>query len=248
MPATENSTMNLDELEGLLSGIIDPTSFELDADELDLGEEELDATDLAQEITVLEARDEAYKDEKTVEVAPTPKKTAKRGKRGKNKSEEDKLEAAVLAVSKPARITKKGSAIGLYVTNITGGRGISLSKNVSPVPDAFIIAGVETMRVKVRNKALDLLRWALKDQEMSVFMRIGCKFVAKNSEFTQKDLVDHFASQYKNKVKSYARSTAMPQAANVISTLHAFGVIDKTGNNCKHKAESTILEKILKTF
>ena len=94
-----------------------------------------------------------------------------------------------------------------------------------------IVEKIKKMNVKVGAKCLNLLAYVNDKAELSVFMQIALKYAITNHKLggscTQAGLVACFIDKELNGVKSYAKSTALPQAANCFAVFEQLSVIKR---------------------
>jgi hypothetical protein len=98
------------------------------------------------------------------------------------------------------------------------------------------------MNIKGRGHAENTLQWAFQNRSLSVYMRIGLKFLLTNSRFTIAQFVEHLKDQKANGVKGYSQGTANAQAFYVTCALQALKIVTKTGKEFEINPNSTLVK------
>jgi hypothetical protein len=126
-----------------------------------------------------------------------------------------------------------------------------LKSDVEPGVDIKVIeAGthelIEQMNNKVGAKCANLFTAANGLGGFSVFVRIGLEYVLTAKQIEKDDFVAYFMDEARNSVSSYAKSTAQPQATNLLSLFVAVKILNKTDKEYAVNPESLLLEKVRK--
>jgi hypothetical protein len=84
-----------------------------------------------------------------------------------------------------------------------------------------------SMNTKIGAKCANLFSGLNKVGPLSVFVELGLKYILNNSLIEKADFVDYFTKAARNGVKDYEKSTANPQAANLLSLFVTLQMLNK---------------------
>ena len=111
-----------------------------------------------------------------------------------------------------------------------------------------VLALVNGMNVKGRKKCLNFLSAVNGSAKMSTFIDQGIRYLLGDNAMTKADLEAYFISAARNKVKAYNKSTAMPQALNLLKLFTDLKMIVKEGAVYKINDESLLMEQLTKNY
>jgi hypothetical protein len=264
---TNTEELNLDELEALVNQMDeaignDEASTTVDA-EPDNGLADLTLMEDDEAlIASIDKKNEIYASQKSdgdLNLEPTP--AAVDDKKSKTKSAKSSKEKKEKPAKKAKEKAPRESTDGLARSEIAQKRAgsmlylleksdLELDEDAAKAAHKKVCEEVDKLNVKVGAKTLNFLAWSVNAAKLNVYLEIGAKFIAKHGVegFATADLVAHFMSQHKNGVKSYAKSTATPQATNIIAMCKALKILKLSDGKHVANPDSVLFEKIVLAY
>ncbi|WP_026610749.1 hypothetical protein [Methylocaldum szegediense] len=257
--------LSLDELEALINQMDeaidddeDSSRIETDPDtglaDLTLMENDemlIASVERKNEIYALQERDGDLNLEPTPPAANDKKdKPAKKAKEKEEKPTQETKEKApresTVGLTR-SEIAQKRAGSELYLLEKAD---LELDEDAAREAHNKVCADVDKLNVKVGAKTLNFLAWSAGRGKLNVYLEIGAKFIAKHGVegFTTADLVAHFMSQHKNGVKSYAKSTAMPQATNIVAMCKFLKILKLSDGKHVANPDSLLFKKIVLAY
>jgi hypothetical protein len=256
--STSTPLVETDELE-LTEVVEDDAEEEIDLSALDdiidgLIDED-DVEEVANDIEAKEAKLKRYEEQEVVQesegVAPTEESVVK------SKLDKPVKEKAKVVKEKTEKVTKltthsreevlvERAPSDFYLLEK---EDLSLTEEEKAAKHELVTTMIQAMNVKVGMKCLNIMAAINGRAELSVFLKIAIEFCLQKQKagdsITQSELVQHFASAHKNKVKAYNVSTATPQATNCIRVFTDLRIIlKKAGGEYEVNENSLVMEKI----
>lgn len=242
----ENEISNIDELD-LLEEELMAADAEVEndvmevspVDEIEIVDED-EFAEVEAELTLQEAKKEAYT-EQDAEVTEVVSESDK-------PSEASTAKKAVKAVRKT--VAGSGKKSDVFVDKLGEGAStffLELSdaeleeSELKKAQDA-ILTTVDTMAVKVAEKAINIVAAANNGAKLSTYTEIALKFLeAKPEGFTAKELIEHYSDQKANGVKGYSQGTANSQAHQMFKLLPALKIAVLDGKLMKLNPNSFLM-------
>lgn len=100
---------------------------------------------------------------------------------------------------------------------------------------------VKEMNVKIGAKCLNFLSSFNAKAGMSTFIKSGVRYILEADAISSPDFVDYFMKQKRNGVKGYEKSTATPQASNLLKLFTDLKMIEKVGATYKVNDASLLI-------
>lgn len=241
--STATPLVETDELE-LAEVIEDDAEEEIDLSALDdiidgLIDED-DVEEVANDIEAKEAKLKRYEEQEVVQesegVAPTEESVVKskldkpvkeKAKAAKEKTEKVEKATKLITHSREEVLTERAPS-DFYLLEK---EDLELTEEEKAAKHELVTTMIQAMNVKVGMKCLNIMAAINGRAELSVFLKIAIEFCLQKQKagdpITQSELVQHFASAHKNKVKAYNVSTATPQATNCIRVFTDLRIILK---------------------
>jgi hypothetical protein len=238
---TEQSPVvdNLDEILNELSPEA-PTEVSISAEELAAITAPIEVPTIAQQ------KAEAYAAQESAEVSMEPVKPGK-GKAGKVKAakvakdpsapvEVKRLSTADMT-AKEALIYKIGTDPTNYVLDAS--HAVLDAPSLEAHRDAFMDSA-DKLAKKVREKLINLMDWAVKGSELSVYTAIAMKQLADTGTLTSAGLKNAYQT---NAGKAYSEGTANAQAGQMFQLFTQVGIAKKADKGLVANETSVLLAK-----
>ncbi|GAA0353612.1 hypothetical protein L9H26_18960 [Morganella psychrotolerans] len=107
------------------------------------------------------------------------------------------------------------------------------------VDKAALVEAYEKCPVKAKDKVVNLIQWAVKGNELSVYTQLCIENLIKNNTSTSEMFRLHMMS---NPTRPYPAATAGSQAGQLMAVLPALNIADRVGKNLTLKADSPIVK------
>lgn len=107
------------------------------------------------------------------------------------------------------------------------------------VDKTALVEAYEKCPVKAKDKVLNLIQWAVKGNELSVYTQLCIENLIKNNTSTSEMFRLHMMS---NPSRPYPAATAGSQAGQLMAVLPALNIADRIGKNLTLKADSPIVK------
>lgn len=107
------------------------------------------------------------------------------------------------------------------------------------VDKAALVEAYEKCPVKAKDKVMNLIQWAVKGNELSVYTQLCIENLIKNNTSTSEMFRLHMMS---NPTRPYPAATAGSQAGQLMAVLPALNIADRIGKNLTLKADSPIVK------
>lgn len=106
---------------------------------------------------------------------------------------------------------------------------------------------INKMNVKTGAKCINLLCALNGTTKMTTFVESGVRYVTDDGNtITREDFINYFMSYHRNKVKSYNKSTALPQATTLLSLFVDLSVLTREGKNYTVNPNSLLIKSMKK--
>ena len=263
----ESDDISVEELEALMADIDADIAEEQVEEELELealdanifdikdGEEiiegeiiEVEESLLAQAmkaIAVTEAKNEVYEgqtstddhiekkevvDEKKDKDEPADKKEAK-----------EKTPRATKYTHSRAELVAMKAKPDFYLLETSD---LELDEDAQKAKHDELVEKIKSMNVKVGAKCLNLLAASNGTAKLSTFIYQGVRYILSEEKITNADLVAYFMSAARNKTKAYGKSTATPQATNLLRLFTDMKMLNKVGAGYELNKNSLLVETL----
>ncbi|MCU6236701.1 hypothetical protein KWH75_06420 [Morganella morganii] len=107
------------------------------------------------------------------------------------------------------------------------------------VDKAALVEAYEKCPKKAKDKVANLIQWAVKGNELSVYTQLCIENLIKNNTSTSEMFRLHMMS---NPTRPYPAATAGSQAGQLMAVLPALNIADRVGKNLTLKADSPIVK------
>lgn len=114
---------------------------------------------------------------------------------------------------------------------------------------ASVMERINKMNVKTGAKCVNLLCALNGTTKTTTFVESGARYVTDYTNvITREDFISYFMSQHRNKVKSYNKSTAIPQASTLLSVFVELMVLKKEGGKYVINPDGILIKEMEKAM
>ncbi|MGZ8173002.1 hypothetical protein [Methylobacter sp.] len=110
-----------------------------------------------------------------------------------------------------------------------------------------VMTMINAMNVKTKAKCLNLLSALNGAAKLSTFIDSGVRYILSGDAISNADMIDYFMHQKRNKVKSYGKSTATPQATNLLKLFTELKMLNKSGATYEINNDSLLVASFKST-